>query len=61
MQADETDLISFGLIPEFVGRLPKIVALHNLDIDMLVKILTEPENAILKQYQLSFQIDGVSR
>jgi ATP-dependent Clp protease ATP-binding subunit ClpX len=53
------DLIKYGLIPEFVGRLPITVTLEQLDEDSLVKILTEPKNAIVKQYKELFSIDGV--
>ncbi|MCL2177354.1 MAG: ATP-dependent Clp protease ATP-binding subunit ClpX [Firmicutes bacterium] len=53
------DLIKFGLIPEFVGRLPVIVSLQTLDEQALVKILTEPKNALIKQYKKLFSIDGV--
>jgi ATP-dependent Clp protease ATP-binding subunit ClpX len=53
------DLIKFGLIPEFVGRLPVIVGLNALDEKALVKILTEPKNALTKQYYKLFGIDGV--
>ena len=53
------DLLSFGLIPEFVGRLPMVVGLHSLDVESLVRILTEPKNALVKQYQRYFQLDGV--
>ncbi|MCX7798870.1 MAG: ATP-dependent protease ATP-binding subunit ClpX [Fimbriimonadales bacterium] len=53
------DLLRFGLIPEFIGRLPVIATLDQLDEDALVRILTEPKNAILKQYQKFFEIDGV--
>ncbi len=53
------DLIKFGLIPEFVGRLPVISAVHNLDREALVRILTEPKNALVKQYQKFFEFDGV--
>lgn len=53
------DLLKFGLIPEFVGRLPVIVTLEELDEDSLVKILTEPKNALVKQYKELFTIDGV--
>jgi ATP-dependent Clp protease ATP-binding subunit ClpX len=51
------DLLKFGLIPEFVGRLPIIVTLHSLDKEALVKILTEPKNALVKQYQKLFEYD----
>jgi len=53
------DLLKFGLIPEFVGRLPVITHVHNLDESALVKILTEPKNALVKQYQRFFEFDGV--
>jgi len=53
------DLLRFGLIPELVGRLPVTVTLDNLDEDALVKILTEPKNALVKQYQKMFGMDGV--
>lgn len=53
------DLRDFGMIPEFLGRLPVLYALESLDEDMLVKILKEPKNAILKQYQKLLALDGV--
>ncbi|NMP21260.1 ATP-dependent Clp protease ATP-binding subunit ClpX [Sulfobacillus harzensis] len=53
------DLLKFGLIPEFVGRLPVIVTLDALDEEALVKILTEPRNALIKQYQKMLQMDNV--
>lgn len=53
------DLMSFGLIPEFVGRLPVVSVLHNLNQEHLVKILTEPKNALVKQYKKFFDLDGV--
>lgn len=53
------DLLKFGLIPEFVGRLPVVVTLDSLDEESLVKILTEPRNALVKQYQKIFAMDGV--
>ncbi|MGI5891541.1 MAG: ATP-dependent Clp protease ATP-binding subunit ClpX [Bacillota bacterium] len=53
------DLLKFGLIPEFVGRLPIIVTLSALDEDALVRVLTEPKNALTKQYQKLLEIDGV--
>ena len=53
------DLTKFGLIPEFVGRLPIVVSLNPLDEEALVKILTEPKNAIIKQYQKLVGMDGV--
>jgi len=53
------DLLKYGLIPEFVGRLPVAVALDSLDKDALIRILTEPKNAIIKQYQKFLQLDRV--
>ncbi|TDE86875.1 ATP-dependent Clp protease ATP-binding subunit ClpX [Deinococcus sp. S9] len=53
------DLVKFGLIPEFVGRLPLVVQLQDLDEDALVRILTEPQGAIVKQYQALFGFQGV--
>ena len=53
------DLTKFGLIPEFIGRVPVTVALRSLSEDALVKILSEPKNAIIKQYQAFFDLDGV--
>jgi ATP-dependent Clp protease ATP-binding subunit ClpX len=53
------DLLKFGLIPEFVGRMPIIVTLEDLDEDALVRILTEPKNALTRQYQRLFEMDGV--
>lgn len=53
------DLIKFGLIPEFVGRVPVCVALDLLDEDALVQILTQPKSALVKQYQRLFELDGV--
>jgi ATP-dependent Clp protease ATP-binding subunit ClpX len=53
------DLLRFGLIPEFVGRLPVLATLDDLDVDTLVKILSEPKNALTKQYARLFDIEGV--
>ena len=53
------DLLKYGLIPEFVGRVPIIATLEALDIDALGKILTEPKNALVKQYKKLFELDGV--
>jgi ATP-dependent Clp protease ATP-binding subunit ClpX len=53
------DLLKFGLIPEFVGRLPVVGAVHSLDQEALIRILVEPKNALLKQYQKFFQFDDV--
>ena len=53
------DLIKFGLIPEFIGRLPVVASVTNLDKESLVKILSEPKNALVKQYTRLFEMDGV--
>src|SRR5690606_26940359 len=53
------DLIKYGLIPEFVGRLPMIATLNELDEEALVRILKEPRNALVKQYAKLFDMDGV--
>ena len=53
------DIVKFGLIPELVGRLPVMVSLTELDNDALIRILSEPKNAIIKQYKKLFEIDGV--
>jgi ATP-dependent Clp protease ATP-binding subunit ClpX len=53
------DLIKFGLIPEFIGRLPVVASVEHLDKDALVKILTEPRNALSRQYARMFEMDGV--
>jgi ATP-dependent Clp protease ATP-binding subunit ClpX len=53
------DMLKFGLIPEFIGRLPVITNVRSLDRDALVAILTEPRNALVKQYQRLFELDGV--
>ncbi|MEM0968820.1 MAG: ATP-dependent Clp protease ATP-binding subunit ClpX, partial [Verrucomicrobiota bacterium] len=58
--ASQEDLLSFGLIPEFIGRLPIIAALEPLDREQLMQILTEPKNATLKQYQKLLAMDGVN-
>lgn len=54
------DLHKFGLIPEFIGRLPVVATVDPLDVAALVRILTEPKNALVKQYQRMFELDGVS-
>jgi ATP-dependent Clp protease ATP-binding subunit ClpX len=54
------DLLKFGLIPEFVGRLPVIATLNELDEEALVRILTEPKNALVKQYQKLLEMDAVN-
>jgi ATP-dependent Clp protease ATP-binding subunit ClpX len=53
------DLLKYGLIPEFIGRVPVITTVNPLDRSALVRILTEPRNALIKQYQRMFEIDGV--
>ena len=53
------DLLKFGMIPEFIGRLPVITSVHNLDREALIRILTEPRNALVKQYARLFELDGV--
>ncbi|MCG7438927.1 MULTISPECIES: ATP-dependent Clp protease ATP-binding subunit ClpX [Corynebacterium] len=53
------DLIRFGLIPEFIGRLPVIASVTNLDEDALVRVLTEPRNSLVRQYERLFEMDGV--
>jgi ATP-dependent Clp protease ATP-binding subunit ClpX len=59
LQCEPEDLVTYGIIPELVGRLPMIVALQELDEDTLLKILTEPKNALVKQYQYLFSLDGL--
>ena len=59
-QVQPTDLIKYGLIPEFVGRLPVIATLRELDVQSLVRILTEPRNALVKQYQKIFDFEDVA-
>ena len=56
MTAD--DLIEFGMIPEFVGRLPVLAPLDPLDEEALIRILTEPKNALVRQYQKLFEMEG---
>ncbi len=58
-QVEPEDLVKFGIIPELVGRLPVIAVLDDLDEDALVKILSEPKNAILKQYKYMFSLDNI--
>jgi ATP-dependent Clp protease ATP-binding subunit ClpX len=53
------DLVKFGLIPEFIGRLPVIATLEDLDVDALIQILSEPKNALVKQYQRLFEMEDV--
>jgi ATP-dependent Clp protease ATP-binding subunit ClpX len=59
-KAEPEDLLKFGLIPEFVGRLPVIATLNDLDIEALVKILKEPKNALIKQYAKLFDLEDVA-
>jgi len=59
-QVQSEDLMKFGLIPEFIGRLPVIAPLHELDEDALMAILTQPKNALVKQYQRLLGMDGVT-
>ncbi len=58
-ELEPEDLVQYGLIPEFVGRLPVIATLEELDVDALVKILTEPKNSLTKQYSKLFEMEGV--
>ena len=53
------DLLKYGMIPEFIGRLPVLTSVHNLDRVALIRILTEPKNALVRQYQKLFELDGV--
>ena len=53
------DLLKFGMIPEFIGRLPVITAVQKLDREALINILTEPKNALVRQYRRLFELDGV--
>ncbi|MBQ9228310.1 MAG: ATP-dependent Clp protease ATP-binding subunit ClpX [Eubacterium sp.] len=58
--ADQHDLVKYGLIPELVGRIPVIAVLEELDKDALIRIMTEPKNAIVRQYKKLFELDGVT-
>jgi ATP-dependent Clp protease ATP-binding subunit ClpX len=58
-QVEPEDLIKYGLIPEFVGRLPVVATLEELDVGALVQILTEPKNSLTKQYTKLFEMEGV--
>merc|ERR1711981_233373 len=58
-EVEASDLIEFGMIPEFVGRFPALVPFHSLKESMLVRILTEPKNALVPQYQMLFGMDKV--
>jgi ATP-dependent Clp protease ATP-binding subunit ClpX len=59
-QVTAMDLVKFGIIPELVGRIPVITVLDALDEDMLMRIMNEPKNALVKQYQLLFEMDGMT-
>ncbi|MEM4251754.1 MAG: ATP-dependent Clp protease ATP-binding subunit ClpX, partial [Candidatus Bathyarchaeia archaeon] len=59
MKVEPEDLIKYGMIPAFVGRLPIFSTLHELDVNALVEILTRPKNALIKQYQALFEMDGI--
>ncbi len=58
-QTQPEDLLKFGLIPEFIGRLPVVATLHELNEEALIDILTKPKNSLVKQYQKLFEMDGV--
>jgi ATP-dependent Clp protease ATP-binding subunit ClpX len=57
-QVQPEDLVEFGMIPEFVGRLPLVAALEPLDVSTLMSILTEPKSALVKQYRRIFRMEG---
>ena len=57
-EVEPEDLLKFGLIPEFIGRLPVVATLEDLDEKALIEILTRPKNALLKQYQRLFEMEG---
>ena len=57
-EVEAEDLVKFGLIPEFIGRLPMIATLSELDQDALIQILTEPKNSLVKQYKALFEMEG---
>ena len=58
-QVETEDILKYGMIPEFIGRLPVLAPLHQLSEDALVQILTQPKNALIKQYQKLFEMDGI--
>ena len=58
-EVESKDLISYGLIPEFIGRIPVIATLNELTTEDLIRVLQEPKNAIIKQYQALFELDGM--
>ena len=57
---ESRDLIEFGMIPEFVGRFPVVVPFHSMSEEMLVKVLVQPNNAIVPQYKTLFDMDKVN-
>ena len=59
LNLENQDLLKFGMIPEFIGRLPVLATLQELDKEMLIKIMQEPKNALLKQYNSLFKMDGI--
>src|SRR5690606_8631410 len=59
-EVEPEDLLKFGLIPEFVGRLPVVATLEDLDHEALIEILTKPKNALVKQYQRLFEMEDIS-
>lgn len=59
-QVEPTDLVKFGLIPEFVGRVPVVANVNNLSVDDLVRVLKEPRNSLLKQYEGLFKLNNVT-
>ena len=59
-EVEAQDLVKFGMIPEFVGRIPVVVAVESLSEEILMQILTEPRNALIRQYQSLFKMDNVS-
>jgi ATP-dependent Clp protease ATP-binding subunit ClpX len=59
-EVEPDDLLKFGMIPEFIGRLPVIATLEELDESALVRVLTEPRNALVKQYKRLLEMDGVN-
>ena len=59
LEVEPSDLIGYGLIPEFIGRLPVVATLQELDRDALVAILMQPKNALYKQYQMLFSMEGL--
>ena len=59
-QVESRDMIEFGMIPEFVGRIPITISLSSLDEPMLLRILKEPRNAIVPQFEMLFKMDNVS-